>query len=452
MADYSMMGSFSTGGASSLNGELIQKLHDAESKSKVDPIEKNLELWNTEKEKMDEIQTKVAELLEAVKPFDLFNSGSNAFEQVTASTTGESAVFDASDVGTLKPGTMIVDITQVSQKDAYQTKIFSSADDTITATAGQSITVNGQDFAITGVTLSELATTINNNGTVSASVEQVSDSEYRLVIKSNEPGTANSLTISETDVSHLGLTDTTDTDADGITDNHVLVAQNLKATVDGIDYDLSSNSITINDNLKITATKVGESSISIQADDSYIVPAVEEMATKYNELLLLITEELYSEDISVQDTSTLKDIAGNMKNMMYESFGTNDSSLFNYGFSFDKLGMLEIDSAVLGSALTEDLDAVKDLFLGVAEDKGFGTLLKEHIDSLNSYNGLFNIYETSMDSRKTKLEEDQKKAVEALDTKYDTMAAQFAAYGSMITEMESSFSGLKMMIEQESSS
>lgn len=37
-----------------------------------------------------------------------------------------------------------------------------------------------------------------------------------------------------------------------------------------------------------------------------------------------------------------------------------------------------------------------------------------------------------------------------LDTKYDDMAAKWSSYGAAISKMESSFSGLKMMIEQAS--
>ncbi len=99
MADYTQLGSFNTGGAASLNGELIQKLYDADSKSKITPIEKSLELIDTEKEKITEINTKVNELLAAIKPFDLFSSGNNAFEQISANITGTSALFDSADVG-----------------------------------------------------------------------------------------------------------------------------------------------------------------------------------------------------------------------------------------------------------------------------------------------------------------------------------------------------------------
>jgi len=551
MADYTTLGSFNTGGAASLNGELIQKLYDAEAKSRVTPIEESIELWDTEEAKIAEIQTKVSELLETTKQFDLWSSGNNAFEQVTATTSGESAIFDAADVGALKPGTMNIDITSLAQKDSFQSKLFNSKDTDITNVAGQKITINGEEFGISDVTLDELATTITNSGLYTASVEQVSDTQYRLVVKSNEPGEDNSLEITQTDNAHLGFinqqatssafvsTDLTgagdlilngitfnqlgtstyadlvsaiDSHADftasfnvnneieitttrnggqvtidqddltlGLTTsdnlNHVLKAQNLQATVDGVSYDVSANSITIDGNLKITAASTGKSSISIQQDDSFIVPAIQDMATKYNELLALVTEELYSADISVKDTSSLKQLLGDIKSMMYLKFGAetpefgaittdtdhddyytnaniknNETNLFSLGFEFDKTGLLTIDTTVLGKAVSDDIDHVKRVFIGSAENEGFGTLLKEHIDNLNSYNGLFSNYEDNMEKRKTDLEDEKEKAVKDLDTKYDTMAAQFAAYASIISQLESSFGALKQTIAAENSS
>ena len=459
MADYSMMGSFGSGGASALNGELIQKLKDAESKSKIKPIENKLETWDKEKAKIEEIKAKTDEFLASVKPFDLYNSGSNAFSQVTASTTGESAVFDASDVGALKPGITKINITQLAQKDVYQSDILTVSgsdpvenkgpDDVITDTADSKITINGHDYGTAGVTYKELVTTINNWGEVSASLEKVSDTEYRLVIKSNEPGKGNALLINEQD-SGLGLDN--DSNDDGTANDFTArtqAAQNLEATIDGVSYNVSSNSIMIDGNLKITATKLGESSISVQKDDSSIVPAIENMALKYNELLVMITEELYSAEPSVEDTSTLKSMLSGIKNLMYDKYGDNDDkSLFNNGFSFDKQGLLSIDKKILGKALTEDQDAVKNIFIGTAENPGFGTVLKEHLADFDSFNGLFSSYKTSMDDRKKTLEENKEKETKALDTKYATMASQFAAYGAMITQMESAFSGLKSMIAQ----
>ena len=39
----------------------------------------------------------------------------------------------------------------------------------------------------------------------------------------------------------------------------------------------------------------------------------------------------------------------------------------------------------------------------------------------------------------------------ALNAKYEQLSLQFASYGSLINQMESSFSGLKMLIQQSTS-
>ena len=55
-------------------------------------------------------------------------------------------------------------------------------------------------------------------------------------------------------------------------------------------------------------------------------------------------------------------------------------------------------------------------------------------------------------SRETKKTEQRDAAQEALDAKYELMAQQFAAYTTIITQMENSFSGLKMLIQQSTAS
>ena len=446
MADYTSLGSFSTGGAASLNGELVQKLYDAEATTRVEPLEKSIELIETETTVISDVNTKINELIASVKAFDLYSSGNNAFEQISATTTGESAIFDAADVGALKEGTININIATLASKDAYQTDKFSSKSDII---GNGTLSINGTDFITDGKTYDELLSDINSSGTIDASIEQVSDTEYRLIIKSQEPGIANALTIAQSGGLDLGLLDET---VPGTLDNQVLIAKNLTATIDGVAYDVSSNSVTIDGNLKMTASTTGDSSISIQKDDSQIIPAIQNVVDKYNELLLMVTEEIYSATPSVQDTSTLKSIVDNIKNTMFDTFGVNDDSMLTHGFSFDKTGTLSLDSTVLGKALTDDPDKVKALFIGVAEDKGFGTTLKEQLDDLNAYNGLFSTMEDSIAQRKIDLEKEKEDAVKALDTKYDTMAAQFAAYGSVISQMEASFGGLKAIIASENSS
>ncbi len=573
MADYSMIGSFSDGGASALNGDLITKLREAEEKAVIAPIDKSLETWDTELEKFGEIDTAVNELRSAVAAFNLFNSGNTAFDQISADTTGTSAVFDATDLGSLEEGITTVSVSQLAQKDVYQTDAYFSADTKIGAevqtvaisgtatgevsflgetvegsvdgdTAAQTvdriiadkesiistwngnngdaeiedivkldsgtlkivykdtegdvgviassssngidfgesaekvvgrvpedddaltINIDGSDFTFNtkGKTLTEVAAEININDKITASVEQVGDNSYRMIIKSTDSGTENKLTISQTGI-NLG-----DFAEDG--DNHKLTAQNLNANIDGIDYDVSSSSITVGGNLKITATSIGDSTISIQKDTSYVIPALEDIVTKYNDLVTMVDKEIYSGDSSLQDLASMRTMLADMKNILFDSYGAddpefgdqvdsngdtvyahsnvtnNDKNIFQFGFSFDKEGKLSLDKEIMGAALTDNMDDIKALFTGVAENKSIGTMLTEYIDDMHGSNGLLSMYGDNMTDRKTTLEKEKEKSNETLNAKYSLMSQQFIEYGAIISQMEASFAGLKQMMAE----
>jgi len=427
-------------GSNGLSQELIDKLKSTEAKGKVDVFDTKLEDWDKELEKIDEINVKINELLSAVDKFDLYKSTPNAFEQVTASTSGTSALFDAVDVSGLQPGTNTVTISKLAQKDVYQSDIIADKE-AIVPDGSIKINVAGADydFATNGLTYEELASEINKNDKLTASVEQVGDNDFRLVIKSTDTGLDNALTITQTDVD-LGLEKA---------ENKVLVAQNMEANVDGVDYNVSSNTISVQGNLKMTALEIGTSTISIQKDNSAIMPGIKDIADKYNELLTMVDAELFSADSPISDTGTLKLIMNSVKSAIFKSYGADeDLNVFNYGFSVDKSGMINIDEEKLGEALTNNMDDIKAIFIGVAERPGIGTHLKEYLDGLDGFDGLMAKYGESMTNKKIELEEDKKSAQETLDSKYSQMSLQFASYTAMITQMENSFGGMKMMMEQ----
>ncbi len=452
MSDYSLVGSFNTGASASLNGDLINKLRAAEEKARIDPIDKSLKTWDKELETIGGIEANIDNVLEAIKPFDLFNANGSIFDSVSASTTGTSATFDAVDVAGLTPGTTTISISQLAQRDVFQSKTFSDPD-TVMAEGqddGDKLSIkigsaDAIDFETKGKTYKELAEEINAKDGLTASVEQVGTDDYRIVIKSTESGSDNALTITQTDSDGNNLDPNLGFGDDG---NHTLTAQNLNAKIDGVDYDVASNTVTIQGNLTMTAVEKGDSTITIQKDTSDIIPKLQDFVTAYNTMVDSIDKELYDADTSINDTSSLRNILSQIKTKLYGTYGDDEKSLFNYGFDLDKEGHLSIDSTKLGKAITDDSDGLKELLIGSAEQKGLGTQLKELIDDMNAYDGSISLYEDHMTDRKTKLETEREKAVKDLDTKYDLMASQFSAYGAIIAQMEASFGGLKMTIEQ----
>ncbi len=437
-----------SGQAASLNSELIEKLKTAERKSAVAPIETNIEKITKEKVTFASIQTKISELLDAIKPFDLFVSGGvTAFEQKSATTSGDSVTFDAADAKALKKGFTSVDVTKLAQKDVYQSGSVSAATKDSVINQG-ALVINGETFDTTNKTYQQLADEITAKSGMNASVEQVGTDSFRLVIKSEESGVDNKLIISGAASQALGYT----TDGTAINStNHTLTAQDMDATVDGIKYSVSSNNLTV-DGLKITANKVGSSTINVTEDNSQVETLMKNFVTKYNEVVALIDTEVLSADSTLGDKSSIRSITSEIKDKLFGSYGSvGDKSVFNFGIELDKYGGLTLDSAKFNKAVQEDMSGLKDLFLGTAEKKGLGTTLKETLDSMKFTGGLLDTYESSMTKREATLNESKEKAEKSLDAKYQQLALQFSAYGALINQMESSFGGLKMIINQSTS-
>jgi len=419
------------GQAATLNSDLIEKLKAADKKATVDPLEEKLEKITSEKEVISNIGTKVDDLLNAVKIFSLNQTTSvNAFNQKSASVTGDGVVFDAPDLTALKTGSLSVKVEQLAQKDAWQTDVINDAKSD-KVNLGE-IVINGTTIDTTDLTYEEFAKEINKIDGVQASLVDTSDGKFRLSIKSTDTGEANKISFTGGD--GLGLT-------------NVLVAQDMKMKVDGVDYSSSSNTVMV-DGLKITAAKTGaESTINIEEDSSSLAKQMQDFVDAYNALRAEIENEVYSSESSVQDKSTLKDMLSQIKNHLFGS-GNSEVSMFSFGFSFnEKSGDIVFNSNEFEQAIKGGTKELEALFSGVAEKKGIATLIDETISVSGVKKGLID-YELNMLSREETLKKEKETAETTLDNKYSMMAQQFASYGVIINQMEASFSSLKLLIQQ----
>ena len=435
-------------GSVDLSSELITKLKTAESKSVLDPITTNKEDTQAELDALTEIQTMVSELLDLVDDFDLYTSGTNIFDEITATTSGSSVTFDAADTSKLNPGTISVTVEQLAQKDVYQSNTISDITSTITNGGTLSIKVGDTTyyFDTTGKSYEDLVEEMSYYSKLDVNLEKVNNTDYRMIVKGTESGTANAVTISQSGTTNLGFNDT---------GNHVLTAQNMEATIDGVDYDVSSNKLTMESGLIIQAVSTGDSSINMERDTSTIVTRISDIATKYNDLVDLIDSyTLGDEDTAatISDSSTLKSMMSGIKEILFDSYGlNNEESMFKYGISFDSDGYMNVNTTTLTTAVTNNYDDLRELFVGYAEKEGLGTRLKTYLDSLDSSTGLLTTYEDRLNTYIDTLSDDYDTASEKLDEKYTAMSAQFAAYTVLITQMENAFSSLKLLIDSSTS-
>ena len=435
-------------GSVDLSSELITKLKTAESKSVLDPITTNKEDTQAELDALTEIQTMVSELLDLVDDFDLYTSGTNIFDEITATTSGSSVTFDAADTSKLNPGTISVTVEQLAQKDVYQSNTISDITSTITNGGTLSIKVGDTTyyFDTTGKSYEDLVEEMSYYSKLDVNLEKVNNTDYRMIVKGTESGTANAVTISQSGTTNLGFNDT---------GNHVLTAQNMEATIDGVDYDVSSNKLTMESGLIIQAVSTGDSSINMERDTSTIVTRISDIATKYNDLVDLIDSyTLGDEDAAatISDSSTLKSMMSGIKEILFDSYGlNNEESMFKYGISFDSDGYMNVNTTTLTTAVTDNYDDLRELFVGYAEKEGLGTRLKTYLDSLDSSTGLLTTYEDRLNTYIDTLSDDYDTASEKLDEKYTAMATQFAAYTVLITQMENAFASLKLLIDTSTS-
>ena len=181
------------GQAASLNSDMLEKFKAVDRKATVEPIEKKLEKFESEKKVISDVTTKVNELYDAVKVFSLNqSSGVNAFQQKSANVSGEGVVFDSDDLSALKTGSLRVEVQELAQKDVWQSnQISGSKTDAVNAGI---ITINGTNIDTSKMSYTELTEEINKIGGIQASLVDSSDGKlFRLAIKSTETGTANKI-------------------------------------------------------------------------------------------------------------------------------------------------------------------------------------------------------------------------------------------------------------------
>ena len=432
------------GQAASLNSDMLEKLKAVDRKATVAPIEKKLEKFESEKKVISDVTTKVNELFDAVKVFSLNQStGTNAFQQKSANVSGDGVVFDSDDLSALKTGSLRVEVKELAQKDVWQSGEIKKADISIPLAGKGDLTIKlGSADAIPipteGKSYNEIVTEINKISGVQASLVEDSAGNFKLSIKSSETGVANKIEIGGGASTHFGF-------------DNVLVAQDMKLKADGVDYSSSSNTVTI-DGLKITATKeTGDSTINIENDTTTLSAQMKNFADKFNELRATIENEIYSADASVDNKGALRDMLATIKNELFGT-GSGDKSIFSFGFSLDeKSGDILFNQKDFEASIKNGTADLEALFAGTADKKGIATSMDELISTNGVTKSLLD-YEISMLEREERLKKDKETAETTLDNKYSLMAQQFASYGVMINQMESSFAGLKMLILQSQSS
>ena len=327
------------------------------------------------------------------------------------------------------------------------------------------ITINGTDYSMDvadGTEVKDFVDDINNGDLKDSdgnSLEGVSakyeDGHIKIHLQQ----------IGDISITDDNLTTNMNDNTDFSDSNRIQTAKNSVFDYDGVEVTRSNNKIKdLINGVEINLNSTGDSRVSIQNNVDDITKSIQQFVADYNSM----TSNLQSLTAFNKESGNVGLFQGNSDFTMISS--TLSSDLFNttmsytvkkhdlngfaydaksffsaadLGLSMNRNGLLSFDASKFKKAYEKNPDIVKQFstttFTKVSSD--FERIATGDHSSLNLL------------SQEIKREEkDYQKRMEAmnkyLDTKYDTMAHQFAAYDGMIEQFNVQSQSLTMAIQQ----
>ncbi|WP_430473469.1 flagellar filament capping protein FliD [Thalassospira lucentensis] len=395
--------------------ELVQDAYDAKI-AVADTVEAEVDEVELEIAAFEDLQTLLETLEDAAEALtaqtELESSRDDVWVSKSAYLSSSDANTDASDVvgvlieDTAATGSYTLEITQLATAHKLGGDVYEDS----TAELGLTGTLNllaGDDYTAVDVevtadmSLDDVADAINDQSETSgvkASVLQISDDEYMLVLSAVDTGQEITFDTDGADTTlaqSLGFVDGT-----GAYSNELVTADQAIFSIDGVEVTRSSN--TVDDvidgvTLYLYAEEAGtEITLEVEEDASTAYSAIEAFVDAYNELRsFIITNQAYEagegadEDAVLFGDSLLSSVSSTVYSALsFSTDGDTYSSLASIGITLDDSNYLVIDEEVLEEALVSNFDNVANLF-SYSGDTDSDDLLVSKADG--SYTGTFTV-------------------------------------------------------------
>ncbi len=388
--------------------------------------------------------TKLQTAAEALADSSLYDSLTTSLSGsgVTAATTSDAVA-----------GTYKLEVTQLAQAqslttDGVASKTTALGTGTLTLQVGAeeavSITLTSSNNTLEGI-----RTAINASGAgVTASiVNDGSGTPYRLVLTSDSTGTESEMTVSYTSDDSSDAA-TSLFGYDGSTGNMTQTVEALDAqlTINGIS--ITSQSNTVEDalqgvTLNLSATGSAQT-LTISQDTDAIYDAVKAFVTAYNSYVSTVdTLTSYDADADTAGEllgdSTTRRISTKLRSDLYSAVGSGTFSyLSQLGISLEVDGTLLIDEDTLTSAITDNIDAVSQFFIGTDGTSGFIGQITTDLDTyLDEDDGLIVARTDSLATKLEQLEDRYEEKQALIDSEMARWTEQFTQLDTLIASLSS---------------
>ena len=332
---------------------------------------------------------------------------------------------------------------------AYKSKKYDADTDSVTdSDTTFKITINGDEHSFdvdADTSVKDFVDQINNNLNDYGISAKYNDDTGKIEMDMDAVG---DISIDEGDLN---------TDFNGNTDlsndNRVQKAQNSEFKYNGVDVERDSNKIDdLIVGLKMDINSTGASTINIKQDTKKIDEEMQNFVSGYNSLVSKI-QDLTKFDPDTknsgvfQNESSIKHITSDLSNMLFSSF-IGDSvtkkdkngeeyeqkitlNASDFSFSMNRSGFLDFDSKKFDDMLKNKPEKT-DEFFSKNDDSAFSKVF-DYVNSLTKGSNstlelLSNQYNREEKSFQKMIDDSQAR----INSRYQTMAQQFASYDTMI--------------------
>ncbi|MGM0587752.1 MAG: flagellar filament capping protein FliD [Bacteroidota bacterium] len=479
-------------------GQLIDRLIKLDSQPKV-----RLENKKSEQTERKQAVSKVGSKLSSLKnTLDSYlEPGASQFQPFSASSSDDS-IFTASVTGKVSAGgTYSIDVGQIAKNDVKVSQEFSTSDQISNLggnarsfrikVGGEYVDIDGDgtgdandEITVSGITngdtyesvINKVAEAINNSAArefMTASVVKQTDNTVRLSVRSKTSGLDNMIEF-ENDVPG-NPTKTNIAEALGLTyagganrgqDNTTIVGDtsqggriystselNSKFTIDGLDYERGSNSIS-NAIQGLTLDLKNESgstqTLTVDTDTQGGKEAVQGFIDTYNAVVSEIRKNSFLNSETgdrgpLQRDRIFRDLIFQLQNKLSESVtsaaSTDLDTIYELGLGFNQQGKLEIrNEEQLDNALTTQSTEVQNLFSATG---GFAEGLNGIIDGFVGSKSVISSLESSIDSKIDNLDNQIQREEQFLERQREQYREQFTQLQQISTQAQNQMQSLQ---------